>query len=346
MNLIHLLRHGSLPRDNDGAIEFWRIKEHLQDHFVYCHHWSDAKWKSSMAGGEGHKKIFQYCADSSGTTLYLRALQGHSGRVRITVISSAIVIERARSTSAQPDERQLPAGPAKRDRKERSGQLGTWPDIPPTWELELDVRRHTETKTKLLTRSVHVSDSGIEIPSIVMRWLQPTQENTETVHPSFCPCFKHLSGYFPGCWDETRCVGPWEGALKPNIGIPYAERSDETRESNVRNDVKKGSGCRNSSLLWKHAISYTVHWTTHHEVQDPSVGHKSDGWHVMYLSAPPSIVAPGDRRLPTIISISDMSRRRTTLQEARRKPYKRPGAFMLDTRIRVLHATLAGAGAI
>ena len=32
-----------------------------------------------MAGG-GHKKIFQYCADSSGTNLYLRALQGHSGR--------------------------------------------------------------------------------------------------------------------------------------------------------------------------------------------------------------------------------------------------------------------------
>ena len=24
--LIHLLRHGSLPRDNDGAIEFWRNK--------------------------------------------------------------------------------------------------------------------------------------------------------------------------------------------------------------------------------------------------------------------------------------------------------------------------------
>ena len=23
--LIYLLRHGSLPRDNDGAIEFWRI---------------------------------------------------------------------------------------------------------------------------------------------------------------------------------------------------------------------------------------------------------------------------------------------------------------------------------
>ena len=41
--LIHLLRHGSLPRDNDGAIEFWRIKDYLQKHFLYCHHWCDEK---------------------------------------------------------------------------------------------------------------------------------------------------------------------------------------------------------------------------------------------------------------------------------------------------------------
>ena len=41
--LIHLLRHGSVPRDNDGAIEFWRIKDNLQKHFLYCHHWSDDK---------------------------------------------------------------------------------------------------------------------------------------------------------------------------------------------------------------------------------------------------------------------------------------------------------------
>ena len=34
-----------------------------------------------MAGGGGHKKIFHYCTDSSGQEiLYLRALQGHSGR--------------------------------------------------------------------------------------------------------------------------------------------------------------------------------------------------------------------------------------------------------------------------
>ena len=77
----HLLRHARIQREDDGAIEFWRIKDYLQVHFVFCHHWSDEKWKSSMAGGGGGiKKSYQYCTDSSGTILYLRALQGHSGR--------------------------------------------------------------------------------------------------------------------------------------------------------------------------------------------------------------------------------------------------------------------------
>ena len=79
--LVHLLRHGRLPREDDGAIEFWRIQDHLQNHFVYCHHWSDEKWISSMAGGGGNMNRFQYCTDASGQEiLYLRALQGHSGR--------------------------------------------------------------------------------------------------------------------------------------------------------------------------------------------------------------------------------------------------------------------------
>ena len=33
-----------------------------------------------MARGGGNKKRFQYCSDSSGEVLYLRALRGHSGR--------------------------------------------------------------------------------------------------------------------------------------------------------------------------------------------------------------------------------------------------------------------------
>ena len=76
--LINLLRHGCLLREDGGATEFWRIKDYFQDHFVFCHHWSDEKWKSSMTGGGGHMKRFQYCTDSLGTILYLRALQGHS----------------------------------------------------------------------------------------------------------------------------------------------------------------------------------------------------------------------------------------------------------------------------
>ena len=43
--LMHLLRHGSLLRENDGAIEIWRIKDDLQKYFLHCHHWSDDKWK-------------------------------------------------------------------------------------------------------------------------------------------------------------------------------------------------------------------------------------------------------------------------------------------------------------
>ena len=78
--LINLLRHGRLPREDDGEIEFWRIKEYLRNHFVYSQHWSDEQWKSSMARGRRNKNRFQYRTDSSGEILYLRALQGHSRR--------------------------------------------------------------------------------------------------------------------------------------------------------------------------------------------------------------------------------------------------------------------------
>ena len=48
-------------------------RDNLQNHFVYSRHRSDEEWKSIMAEG-GQEKI------SSGAVLYLRALQGHSGR--------------------------------------------------------------------------------------------------------------------------------------------------------------------------------------------------------------------------------------------------------------------------
>ena len=79
--LTSLLRHGQLPREEDGAIEFWRLKAYLRNDFENSQHWSDEMWKSKMQGSGGNKKRFQYCTDSSGQEiLYLRALQGHSGR--------------------------------------------------------------------------------------------------------------------------------------------------------------------------------------------------------------------------------------------------------------------------
>ena len=76
-----LLRHGHLPREEDGAIEFWRLKDYHRNDFVRSQHSSDEMWKSTKAKGGGNKKRFQYCTDPSGQEiLFLRALQGHSGR--------------------------------------------------------------------------------------------------------------------------------------------------------------------------------------------------------------------------------------------------------------------------
>ena len=76
-----LLRHGNLPRQEDGAIEFWRLKDYLRNEFENSRYWSDEKWKSTMASDGGNKKRFQYCTDPSGQEiLCLRALLSHSGR--------------------------------------------------------------------------------------------------------------------------------------------------------------------------------------------------------------------------------------------------------------------------
>ena len=79
--LTTLLRHGQIPQEEDGAIEFWRLKDYLRNDFENSQHWSDEMWKSKMQGGGGNKNRFQYYTDSSGQEiLFLRTLQGHSGR--------------------------------------------------------------------------------------------------------------------------------------------------------------------------------------------------------------------------------------------------------------------------
>ena len=78
--VISLLRHNqTVQREDDGAIQFWRIKFHLRNHSSQVQLWSDERWKSCLAAAGGSKRRYQYCSDNSGTILYLRALQGHSG---------------------------------------------------------------------------------------------------------------------------------------------------------------------------------------------------------------------------------------------------------------------------
>ena len=76
----NLLRHNQkLHREEDGAIQFYKIKFHLRDHHLPIQNWSDDRWIACLAAGGGSKRRYQYCSDSSGTIFYLRALQEHSG---------------------------------------------------------------------------------------------------------------------------------------------------------------------------------------------------------------------------------------------------------------------------
>ena len=55
-----LLRHGESLREEDGAIEFWRLKEDLRNRFENSQYWSGDVWKNKMAGGGGDNERFQY----------------------------------------------------------------------------------------------------------------------------------------------------------------------------------------------------------------------------------------------------------------------------------------------
>ena len=78
--VINLLRHNqTLQRQEDGAIDFYRIELYLRGHHSQIHNWSDDRWKACLAARGGSKRRYQYCSNNSGATLYLRALRSHSG---------------------------------------------------------------------------------------------------------------------------------------------------------------------------------------------------------------------------------------------------------------------------
>ena len=79
--VIHLLRHSqTVQREEDGAVQFWRIKNYLQNQFPQTQYWSDDRWKGCLAAGGGAKRRYQYCSDDSGRIFYFQAFEGHSGR--------------------------------------------------------------------------------------------------------------------------------------------------------------------------------------------------------------------------------------------------------------------------
>ena len=78
--MINLLRHNQkLHREQDGAVQFYKIKFHLRDYSLPIQNWSDNRWLACLAAGGGPKRRYQYCSDSLGSIIYFRALQGHSG---------------------------------------------------------------------------------------------------------------------------------------------------------------------------------------------------------------------------------------------------------------------------
>ena len=78
--VINLLLHNQkLHREEDGAIQVYKIKFHLRDNHLPMQNWSDDQWLACLAAGGGSKRRYQYCSDDLGSIIYLRALQGHSG---------------------------------------------------------------------------------------------------------------------------------------------------------------------------------------------------------------------------------------------------------------------------
>ena len=76
--VIHLLRHSQIAqREEDGAVQFWRIKNYLQNQFPQTQYWSDDRWKAMLGSRRRSKKdisVLQLIFQEQ--LFYFRALQG------------------------------------------------------------------------------------------------------------------------------------------------------------------------------------------------------------------------------------------------------------------------------
>ena len=69
--VINLLRHNQkLHREQDGAIQFYKIKFHLRDYPLPIQNWSDGRWLACLAAGGGSKRRYQHCSDFLGSIIF------------------------------------------------------------------------------------------------------------------------------------------------------------------------------------------------------------------------------------------------------------------------------------
>ena len=77
--VINLLRHNQkLQREEDGAIEFCKIKFHLRNHQSQIQKWSDDRWKACWVAGGGSKRRYQYCSELFIAVLFKDILEAIS----------------------------------------------------------------------------------------------------------------------------------------------------------------------------------------------------------------------------------------------------------------------------
>ena len=68
--VINLLRHNQkVHREQDGAVQFYKIKFLIRDYSLSTQNWSDNRWLACLAAGGGPKRRYQYCSDSMGSII-------------------------------------------------------------------------------------------------------------------------------------------------------------------------------------------------------------------------------------------------------------------------------------
>ena len=98
--VMYLLRHSQqVYREEDGAVQFWRIKENLQKYFLYCSHWSDRSGKHAWQEEEEtrtYSSTVLILQEQSCTSELFKSIQD---AVSLILLKRTMLLFRATSSS-------------------------------------------------------------------------------------------------------------------------------------------------------------------------------------------------------------------------------------------------------